>query len=77
MRPTCGRHSVRFNRRLSGCAAGARNNAVRLYGERHAAFLAAHPAPLAVPEPDLAAPVEFFRRNQNGATRIVSDINRL
>jgi len=30
-----------------------------------------------VPEPDLAAPVEFFRRNQNGATRIVSDINRL
>ena len=50
---------------------------MRLYGERHAAFLAAHPAPLPVPEPDLAAPVEFFRRNQNGATRIVSDINRL
>ena len=64
-------------RGLSGCAAGRRNNAVRLYGERHAAFLAAHPAPLPVPEPDLAAPVEFFRRNQNGATRIVSDINRL
>ena len=75
MRPSCGR-SV-FRPLAERRAAGRRNNAVRLYGEQHAAFLAAHPAPLPVPEPDLAAPVEFFRRNQNGATRIVSDINRL
>jgi hypothetical protein len=52
-------------------------NAVRLYGARHREFLAAHPTPLEVPAPDLQAPVAYFARNQNGATRPVSRANRL
>jgi hypothetical protein len=35
---------------------------VRLYGEKHSAFLAAHPTPLEVPAPNFQAPIDFFDR---------------
>ena len=39
------------------------NNAVRLYGKQHAAFLEKHPDPLDVPPPSFEQPLAFFEAN--------------